>query len=95
MKINALMIDETDNVVTCVEEVSAGSGVFYRKGSEILSVKALEDIPYCHKVALKDFEVVSTSMSILSYLKNKKDEIEQQIVNTNTEIAGIKEKMTS
>ncbi|MBQ2616572.1 MAG: UxaA family hydrolase [Synergistaceae bacterium] len=56
MKINALMIDETDNVVTCVEEVSAGSEVFYRKGDEILSVKALEDIPYCHKVALKDFE---------------------------------------
>ncbi|MBQ6971599.1 MAG: UxaA family hydrolase [Synergistaceae bacterium] len=55
MKINALMIDETDNVVTCVEEVPAGSGVFYRKGDEVLSVTAIDDIPYCHKVALKDF----------------------------------------
>ena len=55
MKINALMIDETDNVVTCVDEVSKGSGVFYRKGDDILSVTAIEDIPYCHKVALKDF----------------------------------------
>lgn len=55
MKINALMIDEIDNVVTCVDEVPAGSDVFYRKGSEILSLKAEEDIPYCHKIALKDF----------------------------------------
>ena len=55
MKINALMIDETDNVVTCVEEVPAGSEVFYRKGNDILSVKAIDAIPYCHKVALKDF----------------------------------------
>ena len=55
MKINALMIDESDNVVTCVDEVSAGSDVFYRKGDDILSVTAIENIPYCHKVALKDF----------------------------------------
>ncbi|MBQ7067723.1 MAG: UxaA family hydrolase [Synergistaceae bacterium] len=55
MKINALMIDEIDNVVTCVEEVSKGSDVFYRKGDEILSLKAEENIPYCHKIALKDF----------------------------------------
>ena len=55
MKINALLIDDVDNVVTCVTEVSAGSEVFYRKGDEILSLKAEEDIPYCHKIALKDF----------------------------------------
>lgn len=55
MKINALMIDEADNVVTCVDEVSEGSEVFYRKGNDILSVTAIENIPYCHKVALKDF----------------------------------------
>ena len=55
MKINALMIDEIDNVVTCVEEVAAGSEVVYRKGNDIQSLKAEEDIPYCHKIALKDF----------------------------------------
>ena len=55
MKINALMIDEIDNVVTCVDEVSAGSEVVYRKGEEILRLTAAEDIPYCHKVALRDF----------------------------------------
>ncbi|MBR1438659.1 MAG: UxaA family hydrolase [Synergistaceae bacterium] len=55
MKINALLIDETDNVVTCVEEVPAGNEVFYRKGGEVLSLKAAENIPYCHKAALRDF----------------------------------------
>ena len=55
MKVNALMMDETDNVVTCVTEVAKGEDVVYQKGSELLTVRAEEDIPYCHKIALKDF----------------------------------------
>ncbi len=54
MEINALMMDEKDNVVTCVTEVAAGEQVVYRKGEELCSLAALEDIPYCHKVALVD-----------------------------------------
>lgn len=54
MNINALLIDDIDNVVTCVAEVPAGSEVVYRKGSEVLHLKAKEDIPYCHKIALRD-----------------------------------------
>ena len=54
MEINALLMDPTDNVVTCVNEVSAGQQVVYRKGEEILTLTALEDIPYCHKIALTD-----------------------------------------
>lgn len=54
MDINALMMDETDNVVTCVDEVAAGAMVVYRKGNEICTIKAEEDIPYCHKIALTD-----------------------------------------
>ena len=56
MKVNALMMDEIDNVVTCVTEVAKGEDVVYQKGSELLSVRAEEDIPYCHKIALKDFD---------------------------------------
>ena len=56
MKVNALMMDELDNVVTCVTEVAKGEDVVYQKGSELLSVRAEEDIPYCHKIALKDFD---------------------------------------
>ena len=54
MKINALMMNEKDNVVTCVAEVEKGEDVVYRKGDEILSLKAEDRIPYCHKIALSD-----------------------------------------
>lgn len=54
MEINALLMDAADNVVTCVNEVAAGETVVYRKGEEICTLTALEDIPYCHKVALVD-----------------------------------------
>lgn len=56
MKINALMMDETDNVVTLVNDVPKGEIVYYQVGDQILSVKTEEDIPYCHKIALKDLD---------------------------------------
>ena len=46
MEINALMMDTTDNVVTCVTEIPAGSRAVYRKGEEVCSITAIEDIPY-------------------------------------------------
>lgn len=54
MNINALMMDMTDNVVTCVTEVKAGESVVYRRGDELCTLTANEDIPYCHKVAVCD-----------------------------------------
>lgn len=54
MEVNALLMDATDNVVTCVREVAAGELVVYRKGQEVNTVMAVEDIPYCHKIALED-----------------------------------------
>ena len=37
MEINALMMDETDNVVTCVADVKKGMEVVYRKGENVCS----------------------------------------------------------
>ena len=54
MNINALMMDVTDNVVTCMTEVSAGETVCYRMGGEFRTITAKEDIPYCHKIAVAD-----------------------------------------
>lgn len=54
MKINALLMDDTDNVATCINEVKAGESVVYRKGGELRTLTAQEDIPYCHKIALCD-----------------------------------------
>lgn len=54
MDINALLMERTDNVVTCVTEVPQGGQVAYRRGEEVLTLTAREDIPYCHKIALAD-----------------------------------------
>lgn len=54
MKIDALMMDFNDNVVTCVRDVSAGETVHYRKGEVMQEVIAKEAIPFAHKIALTD-----------------------------------------
>lgn len=68
MEINALMMDPKDNVVTCVTEVPAGQTVVYRKGDELCTITAKEDIPYCHKIALveipEDGEVIKYGESL-------------------------------
>ena len=56
MEINALMMDPTDNVVTCMNEVKAGEQVVYRKGDEVCTLTAKENIPYCHKIALTEIK---------------------------------------
>ena len=56
MKINALMMDVKDNVVTCVADVKEGETVTYRKGEELCSIVAKEAIPYCHKILISDVD---------------------------------------
>jgi len=54
MEINALLMGEKDNVVTCVNDIASGSVVTYRKGEEVFTLVAIENIPYCHKIAIAD-----------------------------------------
>lgn len=54
--INAILLDEKDNVVTCVKEVQQGETVTYRSTIGLKMLKAVEMIPYCHKVALIDID---------------------------------------
>ncbi len=54
MKINALLMNERDNVATCVADIAAGEDVVFRRGDDFVTVKALEPIAYCHKIALTD-----------------------------------------
>lgn len=56
MVMNAILLDLADNVVTCVKEVQAGEEVKYRHGETVCTLIAKETIPYCHKIALKNFE---------------------------------------
>lgn len=53
MEVNALLMDAKDNVVTCVKDVPSGGEVIYQKDGEQHTLKARQDIPACHKVALK------------------------------------------
>lgn len=52
MKINALMMNEIDNIVTCVKPVKQGELVIYINNNELCQIKAKEDIPFCHKIAI-------------------------------------------
>lgn len=54
MMMNAILLDEKDNVVTCVREIQAGEEVVYRAEEGIRTLNAVECIPYCHKIALCD-----------------------------------------
>ena len=54
MKINALLMNERDNVATCVADIAAGEDVVFRCGDDFVTLKALEPIAYCHKIALRD-----------------------------------------
>lgn len=56
MKVNALLMDEKDNVVTCVKEVQAGQEIIYDRDGKICTLTAKEMIPYCHKAALETME---------------------------------------
>ena len=54
MKINSLLMDEKDNVVTCTEEIPAGTfAAWLREDGTAACVKATEDILYCHKIAVR------------------------------------------
>ena len=52
MKINALLMDVTDNVVTCMTEVQKSETIVFKKDTEFCSLTALDNIPYCHKTAI-------------------------------------------
>ena len=54
MQVNALMMDSSDNVVTGIKEIRAGEDIIYRDGEELHQIKAQQDIPFCHKAAIRD-----------------------------------------
>ena len=49
-----MLMNAADNVVTTVAEVAKDEEVVFRKDGKFLTIRVEEDIPYCHKVALKD-----------------------------------------
>ena len=64
LPINALLMDEKDNVVTCVRDIQAGENIVYRHADAIRTFIAKENIPYCHKAALTN---IPQGESIIKY----------------------------
>jgi len=52
--INAMIIDEKDNVAVAIEPIEKGDTVCYKKNSFVESFIALENITIYHKMAVKD-----------------------------------------
>ncbi|MFI3115692.1 MAG: UxaA family hydrolase [Clostridia bacterium] len=52
--INAMIIDEKDDVIVAIEPIKQGDEIFYKINDEEFSLKALEDIIIYHKVAIRD-----------------------------------------
>lgn len=59
LSIDALLMDSSDNVVTCVREVKQGEIIVYKQGAKLCTLIAKENIPYCHKAALADIPIGS------------------------------------
>jgi altronate dehydratase small subunit len=51
-KIDAIMVSDTDNVATCLAYIAAGADAAVMLGKEILTVRAENDIPRGHKIAV-------------------------------------------
>lgn len=63
---NALMHDETDDVAVVIVDISTGSAIsaVTLDGTERHSIKATNDIPLGHKVALRD---ISAGADVIKY----------------------------
>ncbi len=57
-------MNERDNVATCVADINAGESVVFRREDEFVTVKAIEPIGYCHKIALRD---INEGEAIIKY----------------------------
>ena len=54
--INAVLIHKDDSVAISIEKIAKGDMVEFKKENEVISFKAIDDIPRYHKVALKDIK---------------------------------------
>jgi len=53
---DALVVDPKDDVATALRDLKAGEVLQYRSGQEVLSITAINDIPFGHKVAIRELE---------------------------------------
>ncbi|MFI3227891.1 MAG: UxaA family hydrolase [Clostridia bacterium] len=52
--VNAMLIDQKDDVIISIEEIKAGENVSYISNEQIFSITAKNDITIYHKIARND-----------------------------------------
>lgn len=63
-KIDAIMVSDTDNVATCLADIAAGADASVMLRKEIFPVRATQDIPRGHKVAVAP---IAAGAAIMKY----------------------------
>lgn len=58
--INAMIIDEHDDVIIAIDTIEKGQEISYLKGNEVCTLTALDDIQIYHKIARCDMQKGST-----------------------------------
>jgi altronate dehydratase small subunit len=64
MAIDAIVLNETDNVATAVQDLKAGQQATFRHNRELGQIEIKEDIPYGHKFTVRP---VRNGEEILKY----------------------------
>jgi altronate dehydratase small subunit len=57
VKINAIVINQRDNVATALVDLRAGQEVLIRIAESTETISVSEDIPYGHKFAIRDIRM--------------------------------------
>jgi len=52
----AIMMEEKDNVATLITSIDKGHQIQIEVGEKKITLQALDDIPYGHKIAFKDID---------------------------------------
>lgn len=56
MKVNSILLNPKDNVVTAVNDINEGEDIQYLKNGELYTIKASEKIPSYHKVVISEIK---------------------------------------
>ena len=62
--INAILIDEDDNVITVTKAIEKRGVAAFQKGDDVVELNVIEDIPQFHKVAVTD---IAKDASVYKY----------------------------
>ena len=54
--INAVMIDEKDNVSVAIDKIDKGNDISYKLGDNVHTLKSIDNIQIYHKFANKDIK---------------------------------------